>query len=84
MATPRKRRPTFDTPKPTTATKSTWAYRTDAKPLAVSGAALPAATAVSRQTTPSVLNRMVTTPVMLGVLIVLAPLSWLSGSSRSR
>ncbi len=72
MATPRKPRPTFDAPKPATPAASTWAYRTDT--------AAPIATPA----TPSVLNRIVTTPVMLGALLVLAPLAWLVRPSRPR
>lgn len=81
MATPRKPRPTFDAPKPATPAASTWAYRS-APDAPVS---TPVSTSVSTPgSTPSVLNRVVTTPVMLAALLVLAPLSWLVGPSRPR
>lgn len=80
MATPRKPRPSFDAPVPATpATPATpaasaWAYRTDQ----------PGTPSSTPRSTPSVLTRLITTPVMLTALIVLMPLSWLARPSKPR
>lgn len=94
MATPRKRRPSFDAPAAAAPEASAWAYRTDATAPATPPA--PPVRTVSRtklstksstpsstqSSTPSVLNRLVTTPVMLAALIVLMPLSLLGRSTK--
>lgn len=66
MTKPRKPRPSFDVP-PTSSTDATgWAYRTDAETLPAAAPSAP----------PSVLERIITTPVALGLFLVLAPFSW--------
>lgn len=83
MATPRKRRPSFDAPTPAPEAKA-WAYRTD--PTAPATAPAPPVRTMSStpSSTPSVLNRIVTTPVMLTALIVLMPLSLLTRRAKPR
>lgn len=76
MATPRKRRPSFDAPAPAAPESSAWAYRTDTS--------TPESTPSTPGRTPSVLNRLITTPVMLTALIVLMPLTWIARPSRPR
>ncbi len=80
MATPRKRRPSFDAPAPATPEASAWAYRTDP----TEPATPPAPPVRTVSSTPSVLNRLITTPVMLTALIVLMPLTWLARPSKLR
>jgi hypothetical protein len=88
MATPRKRRPSFDAPAAAAPEASAWAYRTD--PTAPATPPAPpkrtvSSTALSTPvSTPSVLNRLVTTPVMLAALIVLMPLSLLGRPAKPR
>lgn len=89
MATPRKPRPSFDAPAASTPEASAWAYRTDptapATPPAPPVRTVTSASAsASARTTPSVLNRVVTTPVMLAALIVLMPLTWIARPSKPR
>lgn len=90
MATPRKRRPSFNAPAAAAPEAAAWAYRTDATAPATPAA--PPVRTVSRtrvstpsstqSSTPSVLIRLVTTPVMLAALIVLMPLSLFGRSAK--
>lgn len=96
MATPRKRRPSFDAPAAAAPEASAWAYRTD--PTAPATPPAPPARTVSstqvstasstpsstQSSTPSVLNRLITTPVMLAALIVLMPLSVFGRPAKPR
>lgn len=88
MATPRKRRPSFDVPAPATPEASAWAYRTD--PTAPATPPAPPVRTVSCTSTstpvssPSVLTRLVAAPVMVIAMIVLMPLTWIARPSKPR
>lgn len=87
MAKARKTRPSFDaTPVVSESSTPGWAYRSGAEPEpapATASASAPAAPTTATAGT-SRLERMLVAPVALGLLMVLAPVSWLTRSSRRR
>lgn len=84
MATPRKRRPSFDAPAAAAPEASAWAYRTDPTAPATPPAPPRRTKSSTNLSTPSILNRLVTTPVMLAALIVLMPLSLFGRPAKPR
>jgi hypothetical protein len=84
MATPRKRRPSFDAPAAAAPEASAWAYRTDPTAPATPPAPPTRTVSSTQSSTPSVLNRLLTTPVMLAALIVLMPLSLFGRPAKPR